>query len=153
MAVTVPPAPHLPEEALREVYAYPDPARAPDEQNPYSDAGRLAIKGESMAKLVLMDILRERVPTRELTELRVNQYLRDFAHNTTLAYRWLRWVEFPRTVDRHSPAVSLSSDPPAPFLLVVEIRRVFYTYVGAVCTAHSYSVVKQWFGLLMESVL
>ncbi|KAI0668155.1 hypothetical protein C8Q78DRAFT_993664 [Trametes maxima] len=136
MAVTVPPAPPLPEEALREVYAYPDPARPPDEQNQYSDAGRLAIKGKAIAKMAFMDIMSVRVPARELTEPWINEYLEDFANRTVISYRWLQRVQCPQHVDRHSPA---------------EIRRLFYTYVGAVGTAHPYTVVKQWFLRLMPA--
>ncbi|KAL7278299.1 hypothetical protein ACG7TL_008275 [Trametes sanguinea] len=115
-----PDAPQLPPAALREVFTYPDPTRAPDERNPYSDAGRLELQGEKMAEAAYLDVMMRLNPVSNFQALQhhVQASFPGFVERTAKAYGWNRSVRgYPSNVDRNAPQ---------------EHRRLFFTYAGAV---------------------
>ncbi|OSC99623.1 hypothetical protein PYCCODRAFT_1394926 [Trametes coccinea BRFM310] len=112
-----PNAPQLPPTALREVFTYPDPTRALDERNPYSDAGRLELQGEKMAEAAYLDSM-------------FNNGFNDLLERAARAYRWSQRVQgYPPNFDRDSPE---------------EARRLFCVYAGAVKVEHGYEALKRW---------
>ncbi|KAI9060804.1 hypothetical protein FKP32DRAFT_1678746 [Trametes sanguinea] len=138
-----PNAPQLPPAALREIFTYPDPSRAPgDDHNPYSDVRRLEFLGQKMAEAAYLDVMMRTNAVSHLDvqtiERRIHASFAGFAEKTARAYGWSLSVRgFPANVDRNTPE---------------ELRRIFYTYAGAVCVPQpgGYYNLREWIKALVE---
>lgn len=74
MPPSVPPAPQLPQQALQEVFTYPDSSRDPVPGNKFSGARRLEIIGSPIAETVYMDVMRLRWPGASAAQLLVSPH-------------------------------------------------------------------------------
>lgn len=74
MPPSVPPAPQLPQQALQEVFTYPDSSQYPVPGNKFSGARRLEIMGSSIAETVYMDVMRSRWPGASAAQLLVSPH-------------------------------------------------------------------------------
>ncbi|KAI8977741.1 hypothetical protein BD414DRAFT_495481 [Trametes punicea] len=138
--MTLPPAPKLPAEALHEVFAYPDPTRAPDELNRFSDARRLEFFGGKMSEAAYLDVVAGRSPTVGTVDLEsMMDAFSALAERTARAHRWHeRVLGYPSNVDEDSAQ---------------EARRLFFTYAGAVCVEYGYARLREWVVALLDVLM
>ncbi|KAJ8481813.1 hypothetical protein ONZ51_g5754 [Trametes cubensis] len=137
---TLPHAPQLPAEALREVFLYPDPNRPADQRNPFSDAQRLAFLGQKMAETVYLCIVGDRMRGKDAAQIQAyfNRTFLRFAERTARTYQWGRHIRYPQNVNGNCPQ---------------EDHRLFFTYVGAISAQYhgdAFSRLQEWMIALLQ---
>ncbi|KAH9895656.1 hypothetical protein C8Q73DRAFT_835148 [Cubamyces lactineus] len=137
--MSLPHAPQLPAEALREVFLYPDPNRPVDQHNRFSNAQRLAFFGQKMAETVYLCIVGDRMRGKDAAQIQTYfdcTFLR-FAERTARTYQWGHHLCYPQGVNGNTPQ---------------EDRRLFFTYVGAVSVQYhdAFSRLQEWMIALLE---
>ncbi|KAI0324226.1 hypothetical protein GY45DRAFT_1365187 [Cubamyces sp. BRFM 1775] len=137
--MSLPHAPQLPAEALREVFLYPDPNRPADPRNQFSDASRLAFFGQKMAETVYLCIAGDRMRGKDAAQIQAyfNHTFLRFAERTAQTYQWAHNIRYPQNVNGNAPQ---------------ESRRLFFTYVGAVSVQYpdAFSRLQGWMIALLE---
>ncbi|EIW52554.1 uncharacterized protein TRAVEDRAFT_52997 [Trametes versicolor FP-101664 SS1] len=127
---SVPPAPQLPQQALQEIFSYPDQNRPLDPTNKFSNALRLEFFGSKIALAVY-------------TNAMTTTGFQTFMERTANAYQWRHQVNGP-----YPPNVNPQS--------AEEAHRIFYTYTGAICVhydSEGFARVQNWFADLKSAGL
>ncbi|KAL1941086.1 hypothetical protein VTO73DRAFT_7722 [Trametes versicolor] len=150
---SVPPAPQLPQQALQEIFSYPDPNRPLDPTNKFSNALRLEFFGSKIALAVYTNVIRDLWPGATRAQLQASTTppicamtttgFQTFMERTANAYQWRHQVNGP-----YPPNVNPQS--------AEEAHRIFYTYTGAICVhydSEGFARVQNWFADLKSAGL